>query len=283
MRYILFGTPGIARTVLTTLCEQGRPPIALVTNPDRPVGRKHIVTAPPTKEYLRTFDPHLPILQFERLDDAAQDELRRLRPDFGIVVAYAKIIPEHILGLFPKGVIGVHPSLLPKLRGASPIMSAILDGVPRTGVTLYLMDAHMDQGPILAQESLADYDPDAETADVLTEKLAREAGMLLLSVLPQFEAGQIVPKPQNEAEATFTKKFTTQDAYIAPEDLAAAARGADPKLAVRLDRVIRALNPEPGAWTMERGKRVKLLHAKLLGGRLTVTELQYEGKKPQKA
>ncbi|MDP2598520.1 MAG: methionyl-tRNA formyltransferase, partial [Candidatus Liptonbacteria bacterium] len=157
-KYVFFGTPEFAAIVLDKLISAGFPPSAVVCNPDRPVGRKKIITPPATKSQIMVrgsrFMDEIKILQPEKLDSGFEHQISNIKPEFGIVAAYAKIIPKNIIELFPKGVIGVHPSLLPKYRGASPIQSAILDGEKEAGVTLYLLDEKMDHGPILEQREL---------------------------------------------------------------------------------------------------------------------------------
>jgi methionyl-tRNA formyltransferase len=140
MRYVFFGTPRFAEIVLRKLLDAGMPPVALVCNPDRPVGRKKIVTSPPTKTLATNNRTPIEILQPEKLDEAFMEQLQTLRPDFFVVAAYAKIIPKAVLAIPRLGTLGVHPSLLPKYRGASPIQSVILNGERETGVTIYAMD-----------------------------------------------------------------------------------------------------------------------------------------------
>jgi methionyl-tRNA formyltransferase len=281
MRYIFFGTPDFAATVLHALVDAGHAPVLLVCNPDRPVGRKHAITAPPTKQLVANNKWPIAILQPEHLETTFIEELSALKPDVLVVAAYAKIIPHAVLRIPRLGTLGVHPSLLPRLRGASPIQSAILVAEPETGVTLYLMDEKMDHGPIVIARKLADYDPANETYASLAPRLARLAGELVGEVMARSREGAIHGEPQNHAQATFTQKFKTEDGYVPEADLILAQSGSV-EHAERINRLIRALNPEPGVWTVQREKRVKLLEATLLDGRLKLDLIQVEGKKPQK-
>lgn len=280
LKYVFFGTPRFAAIVLQKLIDAGLPPAAVVCNPDRPAGRKHVITPPPVK--VLAIAHGIAVLQPETFDSAFTDALRALAPDLFAVAAYAKIIPQEILDLSRLGTLGTHPSLLPKYRGASPIQSAILRGDSETGATIYMMDAKMDHGPIVAQRALA-FDADSENYPSLEEKLAELSGMLLADALPQVHAGTAEPQAQDDAAATFTKKFTTQDGFISDEDLRTAEQGGDPDAARALLHKIHALNPEPGCWTMRGSKRVKLLEARFdrERGALVPTVIQEEGQKPR--
>ena len=276
MKYIFFGTPRFAEIVLEALIGAKVPPVAVVCNPDRPVGRKKTITPPPVKVLAAAHG--IRILQPEKLDGSFEQELRSLAPDFFVVAAYAKIIPQNILAIARRGTIGTHPSLLPKYRGASPIQSAILAGEKMTGVSLYLMDAKMDHGPLMAEEELAI--AEGEDYPRLEGRLADLGGKLLAKTIPRFLAEKTTLKEQYESEATFTKKFKTEDGFVAEKELAAAERGeGDP---VAIYRKILALNPEPGAWTLREGKRLKLLAAKIEHGALCLLLAQREGEKPKK-
>ncbi|MBI3088684.1 MAG: methionyl-tRNA formyltransferase, partial [Candidatus Colwellbacteria bacterium] len=156
-RYIFFGTPRFAAIILEKLISAGIPPVALVCNPDRPTGRKKIITPPPTKQVVRekvaSSKGKIEIFQPENLKDAYY-LLHATNYDVFIVAAYSKILPREILAIPRLGTIGVHPSLLPKYRGPSPIQSAILAGETETGITLFLMDEQVDNGPIISSKKL---------------------------------------------------------------------------------------------------------------------------------
>jgi methionyl-tRNA formyltransferase len=281
LNYVFFGTPDFAAIILQNLIDAGFLPAAVVCNPDRPAGRKKIITPPPTKVLAEKHN--IKVYQPENLEIGNWENA-----DFGIVASYGKIIPEKIIQTFKLGMIGVHPSLLPRHRGASPIQSAILSGDEVTGVTLYLLDEKMDHGPILAGKELKIEKND--NYETLSEKLAILGAELTIKTIPEYIAGKSKPQVQNEEYATYTKKFKTEDAYVNLEK-------DDP---VTIERKIRALNPEPGVWTLRQGlrvslsrtpqgkpfdkaqgKRMKILEAEIEDGKLKLKKIQFEGKKPQ--
>lgn len=284
MNYIFFGTPLFAVRVLSQLVSANLIPLAVVTNPDRPVGRKQIITPSAVKLFIEqsTLKEKVRVLSPEKLDKAFTEILKKLKADFFIVAAYGKIISREVLAIPPLGVIGVHPSLLPKYRGASPIQSALLTGETETGVSLYILSEKMDAGPIVAQITIA-IAPD-ETYETLAEKLANTGGELLLKILPDLKSAENKAETQDETKATFTKKFSSEDGRV---DLETDDQE-------KIYRKIQALNPEPGVWTYANAltnghmrisdganKRVKLLKAKLENGKLKLIITQVEGKKPQ--
>lgn len=280
MNYVFFGSPEFAGIVLKELLDAGLPPLAVVTNPDRPAGRKKILTPPPVKSLAEKYK--LKIFQPEKLDDDFVAEIKKLKPESFLVAAYSKILPDGILSVPPLGSVGVHPSLLPKHRGASPIQSAILSGDKETGVTLYILDEKVDHGPILAEKSLLI--GATETAMELLRRLASLGGKLAAETLPEFSKGKIVPVAQNDNSVTFTKKFATEDAFVSEDVLANALSGKNQTEALLAEKMIRALNPDPGVWTIYKGKRVKLLEAELNdNGALLLKTIQIEGKTPQPA
>lgn len=278
MKFVFFGTPEFAAKILEALINAGYIPSLVVCNPDRPVGRKKIVTPPPTKIIAQKYN--IPVWQPEKLSRLQSNrgssileesgEINKLGgAEFAIDVAYAKIIPKEILDTFPAGVIGVHPSLLPKYRGPAPIQAVILDGGQTTGVTLYLLDEKMDHGPILAKRGI-DILPE-DNYKTLHDKLSALGAELLIETLPKFISGEIVPEPQDHDKATFSKKFSTEDGYVSLDK-------DDPEIILRK---IRALNPEPGVYTFFNGERVKLLDAELVSGELKLKKIQKAGKKPK--
>ncbi len=277
MKYIFFGTPKFAAAVLEKLIAAGLPPAAVVCNPDKPVGRKKVISAPPVKEIAEKHG--IKILQPEKLEVNSL-KLQVGEVDFFVVAAYSKILKKEILSIPRLGTVGVHPSLLPKHRGASPIQSSILEGDTESGVTLFLIDEKVDHGQIIANLKLKTENLKLNYLE-LQKKLAEVSGDLLAETLPKFLSGKITPKEQNEAEATYTKKFSTEDAYVEPSDLEKAQSGANPIIAESIDRKIRALNPEPGVWTIHDGERLKLLESETKNGALHIRKFQRAGKKPQ--
>src|SRR3989344_1484516 len=267
MTYVFFGSPKFAVAVLKPLIDAGIVPAVLVANPARPKGRKKILTEPLTKQFVKDLNLATTVYQPENPKDITAP-LSELKPDFFVVAAYAKIIPREVLSAARLGAIGVHPSLLPKYRGASPIQSALLASEEDSGVTCYLLDEKMDSGPILGQRKLGVKNMGYEEAE---EKLGALGGEMLTALVPKFMKGELIAEPQDSAAATFTKKFTTEDGFVAMEK----------STAEEILRKIRALNPEPGVWTLKEGKRVKLLDAEVKDGRLQLKKIQLEGKKPR--
>lgn len=280
MKFIYFGTPSFSARFLEKLLEHDIVPEAVVCNPDRPVGRKKIITSPPVKTLIRgegraVSSEGIKLFQPEKLDVEFIETIKSLAPDFFVVFAYNKIFRKNILEIPRLGTIGVHPSFLPKYRGPSPFQTALLDGEKETGVTLYLLDEGVDAGPILAKSNAIQIKPN-DTFNSLAQKLADASAELLIKTLPRFIEGTIKPQPQDESLATFTKKFKTEDGFIPFEDLDAAERG-DAEKSAAIDRKIRALNPDPGAWTMRDNKRIKLLEAEIQNGLLRLIKAQKEG------
>lgn len=276
MKYVFLGTPRFARIVLENLLP-GLPPLAAVTNPDRPAGRKQVLTAPAVKQLLAERYPSVELLQPEKPRDIAA-RLRELQPDLFIVAAYGQILSDEMLAIPRLGAVGVHPSLLPKYRGPTPFQSALLAGEPTTGVTLYLMDKDVDHGPILAAKELA-----VGVMDYLQleEALAKLGAELVRDELPKFVEGALVPAPQDHGQATFTAKFESKDGFVPWEGLQRAVGGSDETAAKNIWLMVRALNPEPGAWTMKGAERIKLLKAGFQDGRLMLQEVQRAGKTPE--
>lgn len=268
-RFVFFGTPDFAATVLDGLIAAGMVPVAVVMNPDRPFGRRKELAPPPVKKFILDSGVAMPMLQPEALDDAFITELKALDAEVGVLAAYGKIVPRAVFDLFPKGIVVVHPSLLPKYRGATPIQSAILAGEENTGTTLFIMDEKVDHGPTLASDLMPIADSDTYTT--LARKLAEASARLLIDTLPQYLSGAIVPQAQDESGATYTKKFKSEDGLVdqkkdAPE---------------KVWRMVRALNPEPGVWCIEGGRRKKILNAKIADGKFVVTKFQFEGELPR--
>ncbi|AKM78178.1 MAG: Methionyl-tRNA formyltransferase [Candidatus Wolfebacteria bacterium GW2011_GWE1_48_7] len=291
--FIFFGTPEFASDVLEKLLNRGITPKAVVCNPDRPVGRKKLLTPPAVKLLIlehQLQDPtiNITILQPEVLGAEFIEQLKSFNPDVFVVAAFAKLIKKDILDIPKHGTIGVHPSLLPTYRGASPMQTTLLEGTDITGTTLFLIDEKMDHGPIIAQETVQ---IGTMNYTMLAKKLSEISGELIAAVLPNFLSGTITPQEQDHTKATFTKKFTTDDGFIDIHDIERAQiEGGE--IAKTIERKIRALNPEPGTWTIAsslcnmhfgKEKRIKLLEADVsMENTLIIKEIQIEGKKPLK-
>lgn len=248
---ILFmGTPDFAVPAMEALIKLPNVKIlGVITQPDRPVGRKHIITPPPVKHVAEKHN--LQVFQPEKLTDDITKAIKNLAPDLIVVVAYGKIIPQKILDLPKFGSINVHASLLPSYRGASPIQAAIAAGERETGISIMLLDDKMDHGPVLARKEVAI--ASNETGESLFQKLAPLGARLLCETLPKWVRGAIKPREQNHEKATFCKLITREDGKI---DWT--------KPAEILERKIRAYHPWPGSWTMWHKQRVHILHADVM-------------------
>jgi methionyl-tRNA formyltransferase len=206
LNFAFFGTPDVASETLEILKEKGYLPSLIITSPDRPQGRKMLVTPPPVKVWAE--ENNIRYVQPEKL---TQEEIKG-EFDLFIVVAYGKIIPEVILNMPKLGSINVHYSLLPKYRGASPVESAILNGDTETGVSIQKMIYKMDAGPIIAEKKLEIFRD--ETTPALKKRLIKLGGELLVETLPKILAGEISEKEQDESQATFCKKIKKEDGEI---------------------------------------------------------------------
>ena len=253
MRVAFFGTPEFAVPSLRALVGEGFDVVAVVTQPDAPQGRSRSRLVPPPVKVVAEAEG-LPVLQPEKPVGAFLDQLRALQPDIGVVVAYGHILKPELLTLPRLGMVNVHPSLLPELRGAAPVEWAIINGLERTGVTIMQLDAGMDSGPILHQIPHA-IDSDV-TAGELSEHLAEMGTLALIETLALLEQGQLRPVPQDHARATHAPKLTREIARI---DWS--------KDAVTIARLIRGVDPRPGAWTELDGVEVKLFGARPVEGR----------------
>jgi methionyl-tRNA formyltransferase len=252
MRIVFMGTPEFALPSLRRLVEDGYDIVGVYTRADQPAGRGRAMTPPPVKT--AALELGLPVFQPSGLRHPdAVEQLASLRPDVIVVCAFGQILRQPVLDIPPKGVVNVHPSLLPRHRGATPIQAAILAGDEETGVTIMLMDAGMDTGPILRQRSLAISPWDS--AGSLGEKLSRLAADLLGETLRLWLPGEIEPQPQDEARATYAPLIQKEDAAI---DWT--------RPAVDIWRQIRAMNPWPGAYTTLDGEALHIWEAWPLPG-----------------
>lgn len=228
---IFFGTDAFSLPSLVHLISEARPLVAVVTKPDSPTGRGREITAPAVK---RLAEAHgIPVFQPEKMRDLIP-VIDHLRPTAGIVVAYGKIIPESVISLFPKGLINVHASLLPRWRGASPIEHAILAGDLTTGVTLMSIEAGLDTGPVYTDSKIQLRG--TETRLELYEQLAELGADLLSADLDAILTGTIAPIPQDSREATHTRLIAKADGIVDWH-----------KPAEQLDREIRAYLGWPGS------------------------------------
>ncbi len=206
---IFFGTDAFSLPSLIHLITEGWNVVAVVTKPDSPTGRGRVLTAPAVKRLAQANE--IKVFQPTSLSDL-EPEIKKLGAKIGIVVAYGKIIPASMLELFPKGLLNVHASILPRYRGASPIEACILAGDDQTGVTLMKLEAGLDTGPTY---DIAKIQLDGtETRIGLYERLSELGADLLTIQLPAILSDQVVPLPQNNAEATIVKRISKSDGYI---------------------------------------------------------------------
>lgn len=212
--FLFFGTPYVARDTLAFLLEKGYRPEAVITSPDAPKGRGHVLTPCDTKAY--ALEQGLEVLTPERIDDAFIDSLSKYDAAYAIVVAYGKILPERLIESFPQGVLNIHYSLLPRYRGASPVEAALLNGDTETGVSIQRMVYELDAGDVLAAKTLS-IQPE-ETTRELRPRLIALGSELLVEILPVFESGSLQGTPQDHAQATHTRKIRKEAGELSLTD-----------------------------------------------------------------
>lgn len=247
MRVVFMGTPELAVPPLEYLLLNDYQVAAVYTQPDRVAGRGRALAPSPVKRVARNWK--LPVVQPASFKEAGVvAQLASFRPDVIVLAAFGQILPPSVLAIPPHGCINIHPSLLPKFRGPSPIAAAILAGSEFTGVSLMLMEKGLDTGPILAQAQIPISAWD--TTASLSAKLSRIGAQLLLEVLPGWLRGELTPQPQDEAQATYSRRLTKEDGEI------------DWHLpAVAIWRRMRAFHPWPGCYTRWQGKQLKIMAA----------------------
>lgn len=273
MKFAFFGTPDLAVNALDEMETFGLVPSLIVTTPDAPVGRKQIITPTPTKVWAEA--RQIPVFQPTTLKN--KEDLSILTEnewDFFVVFAYGKIMPEWLLSIPKYGTINAHPSLLPKLRGASPIRSTLLTDLSACGVTIMQMDAEMDHGPILFQQPVNLYDTPIPGTD-LDKILSLICGDLLTHVMQELPKGNLTPTPQKHEEATFCTKITKDMAELKldPNNLPTGDE------AFAAYRKICAFDGWPEAFFIHEGKRFKIKSAKLTEDKqLIIERIVPEGK-----
>ena len=246
MRLVFMGTPTFAVPVLAGLTDlDGSEVVAVYTPPDRPAGRGRKAQSSPVKDF--AVEHGLEIKQPANFSGAeVQAELAALQPDAIIIAAYGKLLPKPVLYVAPLGCLNIHPSLLPRHRGPSPVATAILNGDQVTGVTIMLLDEGMDTGPLIAQHEF--FLKGSETTDELTTALFKLGGKLLEESLPQWQSGELLSEPQDESLVSVTRKLERADG------LADWTLTAD-----ELERRARAFTPWPGLYTTWEGSGLKLV------------------------
>ena len=247
MRIVFMGTPEFSVPALEQLIQSEHQVVAIYTQPDSPLGRGRASAPSPVKRAALKYglEVHQPV----RLRDPGEVErLVALKPNMIVVSAFGQLLPQSFLNIPPLGCLNIHPSLLPKYRGASPIAAAILAGDDKTGATIILMDAGLDTGPIVSQ-IMVDIEPQ-DTAESLSKKLARASARLLAETIPLWAEQLLTPHPQDERSASYTKPLTKENGII------------DWHLgATEIWRRVRAFYPWPGCYSWWKGKLLKLLEA----------------------
>ena len=243
-KIVFMGTPDFSVPVLRQIIHDGHEVIGVVTQPDRPVGRKKVLTPPPVK--VEALKNGIPVFQPEKIRQ--EEELAKilsLQPDLIVTAAFGQILPKKLLDAPKLGCINVHASLLPELRGGAPIHYAIMQGKKKTGVTIMYMVEKLDAGDMLTSVEV----PITENDNVgtLHEKLSAAGSNLLSETLPLLLAGRLTPKPQNEAEATFASNIKREQEKIIWE-----------KTGEEIYNHVRGLNPWPVAFTTMEGQVIKI-------------------------
>ena len=267
MRVVFMGTPAYVISVLEALLSAGCRIVGVYTQPDKPRGRGRAQEAPPVKSFALTQDIDVFQPVSLRRDDV-QRELAALSPDVIVVAAYGKILPAEVLKLPPHGCINVHPSLLPRYRGPSPVASVILEGDGCTGTTIMLMDEGTDTGPVLTSRSVP-IDPGNVTTGGLTPLLFQLGGELLKEALSPWIRGEVKAEPQNQSQATLTKKLEKRDGEARWETSAE-----------ELERRLRAFTPWPGLFTYWKGKLLKIISAAPLSSLSSGGGVSWEANEP---
>lgn len=298
MKIVFFGTPDYVLPILETVHKRflhhGVSPItAVVTQPPRPVGRKQLLSFSPVDSW--AFKKGLPVFH-----DAWQVIKEKPEADLGILASYGAIIPKEVIEYFPHGILNIHPSLLPKWRGASPIQAQIIAGDQKIGVSIIKLDEKLDHGPIVSQfrEELLSSD----TTVTLRTRLFSRSKEVVAELLEPYFKGKIKPREQNHPEATFTSQIKKEDAYLPTKYLEAALKGKTLKVKweigfikdfsftpspTNLNQFIKAMAPWPTAWTYialgksghkDDKRRLKILNARLEESILVLDTVQLEGK-----
>ncbi len=246
------GAPDFAVPSLEHLVLNQYEVVAVYTQPDKTAGRGRSLVSSPVKGVAINWK--LPVIQPVSFKEAEMvTQLASFHPDVIVVAAFGQILPQSVLDIPSYGCINIHPSLLPKFRGASPVVAAILAGSEFTGVSIMLMDKGLDTGPVLARAQIPISGQD--TTGSLTAKLSLIAAQLLLEVLPSWSRGELTPQPQDEVEATYSGEFSKEDGEI------------DWRLpAMDIWRRVRAFHPWPGCYTRWQGRQLKIIEAVPLSG-----------------
>ena len=254
MRVLFAGTPAVAVPSLDTLVNAGFEVVAVLTRPDAPVGRKRVLTPSPVAQ--RAADLGIDVIHAARLDAEAIAKISAVQPDVAAIVAYGGLVPPAALGIPRHGWVNLHFSLLPAWRGAAPVQRSVIAGDDVTGAVTFQLEEGLDTGPVFG--TLTEAVKPQDTAGDLLERLSHSGAVLLAQTLSAIEAGKASPQPQS-GEVSLAPKLTLEDGHL---------NWTHPALAI--SRQARGVTPEPGAWTLLDGQRVKLEPVRL---RPDVTDL----------
>lgn len=265
-RIVFFGTPHVAKETLKALYESGYTIDLVVTNPDKPVGRKHTMTASPVKLLAQSYN--IPVLQPDAITPEVVTAISSYAPTVAIVVAYGMLLPQSLIDLPTHGTYNIHYSLLPRWRGAAPVEYALWHGDTETGVTLQKMVRKMDAGDIVAQQTVSIDHKD--TADTLFAKLIPLGARVLLDTLPHILNSSITLTPQDEYHVTHAPKFVKEDGTLTSD-----------MSEIQKWNTFRALAVRPGVFcTLKNGQIAKILEATYLDGSFVPITIVVPGKTP---
>lgn len=246
-KIIFMGTPDFSVPVLKNLHEKY--PVALViSQPDRPVGRKRVLTSPPVAQVAKELE--IPVYQPENVSKEGIEKIKEINPDLIITAAYGQLLSEELLNIPKQGAINVHASLLPKHRGGAPIHRSIIEGDKETGISIMYMEKSLDSGDIISQKAIPILDED--NVGTLHDKLSTLGSRLLLETLPSILDGTNKRRRQDHNAATFSPNISKKDEYVSFD-----------REVREVFNHIRGLNPWPGGYTTVEGERLKLYESKL--------------------
>ncbi|NVM95126.1 methionyl-tRNA formyltransferase [Arthrobacter wenxiniae] len=242
MRVLFAGTPAVALPSLEALRAAGHEIVAVLTRPDAPLGRKRVLTPSPVA--VRAAELALPVIKADKVDAAAREAIAAARPEVAAIVAYGALVPESALSIPERGWVNLHFSLLPAWRGAAPVQHAVIHGDDLTGASTFLLDKGLDTGDVYGTMTEA-IRPD-DTSEALLERLSHSGAVLLAQTIDGLAAGRLTAVPQ-EGGVSLAPKLALEDGHVNWQEPATA-----------IDRRVRGVTAEPGAWTRLRGQRVKL-------------------------
>jgi methionyl-tRNA formyltransferase len=283
MKILFFGSTADSVLVLDALYKAGYTLCAVVTQPKKPIGRQHVLTKTPTEDWANNHA--ISVVSFASKEktvfyedeDAVINTLSTFKADILISASYGQKIPTKTISDAPYGGLNVHPSLLPRWRGADPIPWQIMAADRHSGVTIVTLTENMDEGKIIAQKKIPL--SGKEEREDLRRTLFTLGANLLVATLPKYLAGTIKGKQQDPTHATFARRLSREDGFFDWNVIQNAMAGKNPK---QIERAVRAYSPWPGVWTMlPNKKRMKILAAHIHDDALILDKVQIEGKTPQ--